>query len=168
MGVHRIVLMRHAQATGSASSDRARGLTAVGRAEAAAAGCWLSRTGTLPTHVLVSAATRARQTWEGVASELAIEPQVQVDDSLYGAEEDGVLETIRSTPESAAVLMVVGHNPTVAALVSLLDDGEPDPEAFSGITSGFPTAAVAVFEYAGRWADLNQSTARLTAFHAGG
>jgi phosphohistidine phosphatase len=32
---------------------------------------------------------------------------------------------------------------------------------------GFPTSAVAVFEYDGVWADLDITSARLVAFHVG-
>jgi phosphohistidine phosphatase len=35
------------------------------------------------------------------------------------------------------------------------------------MASGFPTSAVAVFEYDGAWADLDLTSARLVAFHVG-
>jgi phosphohistidine phosphatase len=34
------------------------------------------------------------------------------------------------------------------------------------MTAGFPTSALAVFEYDGKWSDLEPATARLTAFHS--
>ncbi len=42
-----------------------------------------------------------------------------------------------ATPE-ATVLVFVGHNPTAAYLAHLLDDGDPDPDAFRAMTEGFP------------------------------
>ena len=61
--------------------------------------------------------------------------------------------------------MIVGHNPTMAMLAQLLDDGEGDAAAGERMAGGFPTSAVAVFELNGSWADLE--AARLTAFHVG-
>jgi phosphohistidine phosphatase len=55
----------------------------------------------------------------------------------------------------------------MAHLAQLLDDGEGDAEASTAMASGFPTSAVAVFEYDGAWADLELTSARLVAFHVG-
>ena len=66
---------------------------------------------------------------------------------------------------TAACAVIVGHNPTMAVLAQLLDDGEGDVEAGNAMAAGFPTSAVAVFEVAGAWADLD--VARLTGFHVG-
>ena len=35
------------------------------------------------------------------------------------------------------------------------------------MAGGFPTSAVAVFSYDGAWADLDEGSARLEAFHVG-
>ena len=43
-------------------------------------------------------------------------------------------------------LVVIGHNPTMAYLAELIDDGEGDADATTGlVTRGFPTSALAVF-----------------------
>ncbi len=63
--------------------------------------------------------------------------------------------------------MILGHNPTMAHLVHLLDDGSADPAAFAEISVGFPTSAVAVLELARSWADLEIAGARIAAFHVG-
>ena len=44
------------------------------------------------------------------------------------------------------MVMFVGHNPTAASLAHLLDDGDPDPDAFRAMSAGFPPAALAVLE----------------------
>jgi phosphohistidine phosphatase len=75
-----------------------------------------------------------------------------------------VLQTLA---EDCRTAIVVGHNPTMASLAQLLDDGEGDAEAGSEMVTGFPTSAVAVFEYAGKWADLATGTARVVAFRVG-
>jgi phosphohistidine phosphatase len=93
--------------------------------------------------------------------------EADLDEGLYSAGPDTALDLIRRTPPDTAVLVVVGHNPTMAQLAQLLDDGEGDPEACSAMATGFPTSAVAVFEYDGAWADLDITSARLVAFHVG-
>jgi phosphohistidine phosphatase len=62
-------------------------------------------------------------------------------------------------------LVVVGHNPTMAYLAQLLDDGTGDEQAGRRMATGFPTCALAVFAVRGRWADLDLASARLVAFH---
>jgi phosphohistidine phosphatase len=73
---------------------------------------------------------------------------------------------VRETPDEASVLLVIGHNPTIAVVAQLLDDGSGDEAADQEMTAGFPTSALAVFEYDGAWADLQPASARLTAFHS--
>ena len=50
-----------------------------------------------------------------------------VDDGLYSAGPDTALDLMRDTPAEARSLVVIGHNPTVAYLAQMLDDGEGDP-----------------------------------------
>ena len=64
-------------------------------------------------------------------------------------------------------VMVVGHNPTMAHLVHLLDDGSAEPDAFAEISAGFPTSALAVLEVSGPWTDLDIAGARISGFHVG-
>ena len=72
-----------------------------------------------------------------------------------------------SVADAVSALVVVGHNPTMAYLAQLLDDGEGDPAVVGELAGGFPTSAVAVFEYDGSWADLAEGSAHLVAFHVG-
>ena len=64
-------------------------------------------------------------------------------------------------------MLYVGHNPTAASLAHLLDDGDPDPDAFRAMSAGFPTAALAVLEVPVPWAELAAATGHLIAFHVG-
>ena len=73
---------------------------------------------------------------------------------------------MRETPDEARTLLVIGHNPTIAVVAQLLDDGSGDEAADQEMTAGYPTSALAVFEYDGDWSDLEPATARLTAFHS--
>jgi phosphohistidine phosphatase SixA len=68
--MQRLILMRHAEAVGSALSglDRDRPLSPYGRLEASAVGRALAARGLKPDLALVSAATRTRQTRSGTSS----------------------------------------------------------------------------------------------------
>lgn len=95
-----------------------------------------------------------------------VEPEVSR--LLYSAEPQTVIDLIRETPEQARCVAVVGHNPVMAYLASLVDDGSGDDGAAAELTTGgFPTCSLAVFEYDGDWADLDVGFARLVAFHVG-
>jgi phosphohistidine phosphatase len=163
----RLVVIRHSKAEQSADTDHERGLLDRGRADATAAGQWLAGQGVVPDHALVSAATRAMETWAALVSGAGWDLEPSVDEGFYAAGPETALDLLRRTPAEARVLVVVGHNPTIAHLAQLLDDGEGDPEASNAMASGFPTSAVAVFEYDGAWADLDLTSARLTSFHVG-
>ena len=161
------MVVRHAKAEQSGETDLARRLAEVGRSDAEAAGRWLAGEDVVPDHALVSAAPRARETWDGLAAGAGWSVEPTLDEGLYSAGPDTALDLIRGTPPETSVLVVVGHNPTMAQLAQLLDDGEGDPEASNAMARGFPTSAVAVFEYDGPWADLDVTSARLVAFHVG-
>jgi phosphohistidine phosphatase len=163
----RLVVVRHAKAEQSGEADEARRLIDRGRADAEAAGRWLAGENVVPDHALVSAAPRAQETWRALAAGAGWKVEPSLDEGLYSAGPDTALDLIRQTPPDVAVLVVVGHNPTMAQLAQLLDDGNGDPQASNEMASGFPTSAVAVFEYDGAWADLDLTSARLTTFHVG-
>lgn len=165
--VRRLVVMRHAKAEAVASSDHERRLTDRGRRDAAEAGRWARSAAVLPDHALVSTAARAKETWSAFRTAAGLDLDPELDSGLYSAGPDLALEILRTAPAKVSTVMVVGHNPTMAHLVHLLDDGTADPAAFAEISSGFPTSAVAVLEVHGAWADLEVAGARITGFHAG-
>lgn len=158
-----LVVMRHSQAEAQAVSDDRRALTAQGRADSAAAGRWLAGQGLRPDRALVSAALRTAQTWEAVAEAAGWSVPAELDPGLYDAEPDTVLDLLRALDDDVRTAMVLGHNPTMASVAQLLDDGEGDPGAENAMATGFPTSAAAVFEVAGEWGGLG--TARLVGFH---
>lgn len=165
--LRRLVVIRHAKAEAVAASDHARRLTDRGRRDAAEAGRWARSAGFVPEHALVSTAARAHETWTAFATAAASDLVPELDSGLYSAGPDAALEVLRSAPAVARTLALVGHNPTMAHLVHLLDDGGADPAAFAEISAGFPTCAVAVLDVPGEWADLEIAGARIAAYHVG-
>ncbi len=159
--------MRHGKAEPYSDEDHRRRLTERGHRDAAAAGAWLAVHGFVPTHALVSSATRTRQTWRAVAEGSGSTAEPAVQDAVYTATADSALDLLREVPADAEVVLYVGHNPTAASLAHLLDDGDPDPGAFRALSAGFPTCALAVLEVSVPWSEVGASTGHLVAFHVG-
>jgi phosphohistidine phosphatase len=159
--------MRHGKAEAFATEDHRRRLTERGRREATAAGEWLAEQGIIPTDAFVSSATRTRQTWKALVAGNGTPAEARVEDAVYSADADSALDVLRQARPEAEVVLYVGHNPTAASLAHLLDDGDPEPEAFRAMSAGFPTAAIAVLEVAVPWSELDTATGHLVAFHVG-
>lgn len=157
--------MRHAKAEAFGPSDHERVLSPRGVADATAAGAWARESGFLPDRVLVSSAARTRGTWAAFQEGSGCDAEVVVDPGLYPADTDGALDILRATGDEVTNLMMVGHNPTMASLVLLLDDGEADPVVFDRMASGYPTSAITVLEVSTGWADLDVSGARIRDIH---
>lgn len=156
--------MRHAKAEPLASSDYERQLAPPGVAAARAAGEWLAGASLTPDQALVSSAVRTAQTWAAVAEGAAWPLEPVLSRALYGAEPETVLDVVREVPASVSTLLLIGHNPTIATLAQLLDDGTGEPEAARAMAGGVPTSGCAVFEVTGDWADLDLPGARLRDF----
>ncbi len=165
----RLVVVRHAKAEPSAPSDHERALAERGHGDAADVGRWLQRQEIVADAALVSDALRARETWAGLAAgaEWDVEPDFSA--ALYAAGPDSAFDLIRETPASVRTLVVVGHNPTMAYLAELIDDGEGDDDATTSLVSrGFPTSAVAVFDVGAGWSELAAGSGTVRLFHVGG
>lgn len=168
MSPRTLVVMRHAQAESSAATDAERPLSELGRRDAVAAGGWLSGLGLRPDRAVVSAATRTRQTWSGVCRGAGWTVDPCVSGSLYEAGVDSALDLVRLLEDSVGTAVVLGHNPTMAALAQLLDDGEGDLEATNQMLLGrFPPGAVAVLEVGCAWDEVAPDAARLTSYRLG-
>lgn len=166
MQPRRLVVVRHARA-GQGDTDAERPLTADGHRDAEAAGAWLSDRVPGPDRALVSAARRAEETWEAVSRGAGWDLSPDLLRELYSAEPDTALDVVREVGDAATVVLL-GHNPTMGSLAQLLDDGEGDAAAATGLASqGFPPGAVAVFDYDGDWSDLSWAAARVVAYRGG-
>ncbi|MBO9520978.1 MAG: histidine phosphatase family protein [Nocardioidaceae bacterium] len=159
--------MRHGKAEQFAASDHERRLTERGVADATEAGRWVRAHDKLPDHALVSSAQRTLGTWAAFADGAGCDLEPVVDRALYSAGTDAALEILRTVPADAARVIVIGHNPTMAYLVHLLDDGGADPEVFAEVSAGYPTSALAVLEVESPWDQLDVAGARIAAFHVG-
>jgi phosphohistidine phosphatase len=151
---HTLIVMRHAKAGELPDGpDFDRPLRPRGRRDSAAAGKWLASHGFRPDLVLCSAAERTRQTWQHLSGKLGGSPEFSAERRLYQADAEDVAEVIRETPETAATVLYIGHNPAAADLAALLTGDEPD----------FPTAAIAVVRLTRDWASLAPGKGELIA-----
>ena len=120
-----LVLLRHGKSDYPAGvADHERPLNARGEREAALVGKLIgAAVAPSPSFdlVLVSSATRAQQTWERVVPALTASTVV-IDEALYLAEVDTLIERIAALPDDCDVVLMVGHNDGFEVTASQLTD----------------------------------------------
>jgi phosphohistidine phosphatase len=145
-----LILMRHAKSDWSSNeADADRPLSGRGLRQAPQAGRWLADNIDSIDLAVVSSANRARHTWELASAELDNSPPIRIDDRAYGASASELLVVVRDLPDDADTVVLVGHNPGMEDLVSLLT-GESVP---------MPTSALTVIRLDGSWSTASQSSA---------
>lgn len=160
-----LVLLRHAKAVSDdlTRDDRERPLNPRGQAAAPLMGAWIASTAP-PDIVLVSTATRTRETYALVAPALARAIPTRFLDSLYLADAETILTHIRTLPDDTAAALVIGHNSGMEDLATVLA-GHGDATLRAALADKFPTAAAAVLTFtAKRWRDVDPGDGTLAAF----
>ena len=157
-----LVLMRHAKSDRSdpGAIDHERPLNARGRNAAPVMAEWLLGRGVAPDVALVSSSVRTMETFDRLRRVMTEVPRPTVLRSLYLADATSMLDEIRRQPESAASVLLIGHEPGLGDLVRLLA-APTMPDHCRAALERFPTAAVAVFEVPGSWAALGPGGARM-------
>jgi phosphohistidine phosphatase len=154
------MLLRHAKSDWPENvPDQQRPLAKRGRRDAPVIGRWLRDHGYRPDTVVCSAARRTRQTWELVAPELDGSPSVRFEPRAYAASAMTLLYLVKELPDRSRSALLIGHNPGIEELAGALASPDAGRPALT-----FPTAAVAVLELTGDWADLGLGQARLLNF----
>ena len=91
---------------------------------------------------------------------------MRIEDGLYGADAEDLLDRLRTVPVGVECVLVIGHNPALHDLALRLA-GDGDDEAMQQLRAKFPTGALATLEFdAGSWAKLGNGRAHLTRFVA--
>lgn len=150
-----LTLLRHAKSgwDDPVQRDVDRPLNPKGRRAAATVGRHLRREGVAFDHVVASPALRVQQTLEEVAGGYG-QPIVPVlDRRIYMASAATLIDIIRGLPDAAASALLVGHNPGLEDLVSLLTSERV----------AMPTSALAVIALTGPWSAAGHSAAVLKA-----
>jgi phosphohistidine phosphatase len=151
-----LLLLRHAKSSWDNPSlaDHDRPLAPRGRRAAKLMGAHLRRSPLDVSVVLCSSARRALQTLELVAPP----GEVEIEDELYGASADGLLERLMRVPDVHNAVMLIGHNPAMQELAAGLAPG-------GGLAEHkFPTGALATLTFSGPWSGLEWGCAELTGF----
>ncbi|MGQ0624257.1 MAG: SixA phosphatase family protein [Sporichthyaceae bacterium] len=159
----RLIVLRHAKAEPGAATDHERVLTGRGRRDALAAGRWLAEADIKPDLAICSTAARAKETWALAAIELGDGIPTHYDRAVYTAGRDDLLRLVAQLDDDARTAIVLGHNPTLHALVLALC-GDGAPQDLAALRENFGTAAIAVIAVPGTWSGLAEGAGTLAAF----
>jgi len=159
-----LYLLRHAKSSWDEPglADRDRPLAPRGRKAARRIAEQLAGVAVPPAVVLCSSAVRTRQTLDAILPSLAGDPEVLVEDGLYGAMADALLVRLRAVPADVPSVLLIGHNPGIGDLAHELA-GRGDAAALQRLREGYPTGALATLAIADDgWAELADGGAELT------
>lgn len=107
---------------------------------------YLAEEALFPDLVLVSPARRTQETWDFVRERLGQVP-MQTEPRIYEAPAERLLEVVHDTGPQVRTLLMIGHNPGFADLARLLV-GHGDRYAFARLSQKYPTAGLAVIDFA--------------------
>ena len=158
----RLHLLRHAKSsTKENAEDHERPLSRRGRDAARRVSRHLPAMAGPLDLVLCSSALRTRETLDLVLAEFSPRPRTLIEDELYLADRDKLMDRLRRIDESAVNVLLVGHNPGLHELaIALADKSSPN---FQALAAGkFPTAACASIGVASPWSVLACSRNELT------
>src|SRR5262249_51294747 len=155
--MHRLHLLRHAKSSWKEDvEDRERRLNRRGREAARRVGRHLPGAVGALDLVLCSSAVRTRETMDLVFADYSQQPRSIIEDELYAASPQKLMERLRRVDDDYANVLLIGHNPGIHELaVSLANANSPGVRAL--VSGKFPTAARASFEIPDHWPALGGS-----------
>jgi phosphohistidine phosphatase len=159
-----LTLLRHAKSTWDdpVARDFDRPLNRRGRKAARAIGAEMRRLGLAFDLVLASPAMRVRETLDEVEAGYCRPLGAAFDRRVYLAAPETLLDIVRATEDSAARLLLVGHNPGLESLAMALDGGAGLRDE---VAVKYPTGALAEIELdAERWSQISSGTGRIARF----
>ena len=160
-----LYVLRHAKSDWGDSSlkDFDRPLNDRGWRAAKAIGHEMRERAMVPDLVFVSPAVRTRETLARAEEGFGGRFEVVEERAIYLAETETLIDIVRSAPDLACRLMVVGHNPGMHELVLTLTDGPRNLR--EEVAHKFPTAALAEISFdVDAWPDVAPGTGRLRSF----
>lgn len=141
-----LFILRHGEAANStgSQSDRDRSLTPKGVQSMEALGRRLRDQDLLPDLILVSSARRTQMTASAVAG-AAYAGTLQIEDNLYNADPQQIIEAVQLSDDRHDALMVVAHNPGIHQTALSLA-GQADPELMSRLAHDYRPGSLTIFE----------------------
>jgi phosphohistidine phosphatase len=162
-----VLLLRHAKSAWSQPGldDHERPLNRRGERAAEAMADHIVRKSPRPDLILCSTAARTRQTLAPLVHRLtAPAPPIALENGLYLASEEALLDRLRALPEDVATVLLIGHNEGIGRLADALAGRGPLAD-LGALHEKFPTAALAMLRAPdGPWRDLAGDTAELLSF----
>lgn len=159
-----LLVMRHGKAENAAGThDHDRNLAERGATQARLVGEYLASQNVRVGRVLVSDAARTRQTWQNVLQAMPdFDGDVSYHEDIYVGGPGEVLNLLHDVDDEHSVAMVVGHEPTMAALVSLLATDDSDAASVAQARIGMPTGAMGVLSgKLSHWSELGEESLTL-------
>lgn len=159
--MHKLYLLRHAKSSRKDDvADHERHLNKRGREAARLVGEHLVGAVGKIDLVLCSSAVRTRETLQCVIARFQMRPPCWIEDGLYLADCDKLIERLAQVDEGVFNVLLVGHNPGLHQLSLAL--AEPRSPSFPLLANGkFPTLARASFEISTRWSAIGEVRHRL-------
>jgi phosphohistidine phosphatase len=119
----------------------------------------------VPDLILCSTATRTRQTLAPLIERLpAPAPPISLENGLYLASEDVLLNRLQDLPEAVETVLVIGHNDGMWQLTEMLA-GHGKATLLAALHAKFPTGTLATLHAdIDDWTKLAAGGASLTAF----
>lgn len=166
--MRQLLLLRHAKSSWDNKElpDHERPLNPRGRRAAAAMREAMESLGLAPDVVLVSTATRTRQTLEGLEP-WPDTPLVEPVPRLYDATAAVLLDVLHGVKETVRSVLVIGHNPGLHELATQLVGAHAMTFASADLrrlAEGYPSGALAEFMVPGPWRTLGEGGGRLVRF----
>ena len=164
--MRRLLLLRHAKSERGrpGASDLDRPLAARGREDAPKLGAYMVRHAFIPERAIVSTAARTRETWKLLTGSFEQAPPVAYDDRIYEAAPQAILKVIKECKADVHTLLVVGHNPGLQDLATMLI-ASGDVEARQRLKEKFPTSGLVVIDFAlDDWSRVHAHAGRLDHF----
>src|SRR4051794_14696434 len=157
----RLLIFRHAKtARESGGGDHDRPLTKRGEEDSKRIGRYLTDEQILPDLAIASDSRRTRQTLDLALEAANQHPRTRLDRAVYLAEPHTLLDVIHRTPSEVHTLLMIGHNPGMADLATLLT-GFGDRYAFARMNAKFPTSGLAVLDFPlERWDEVKERSGR--------
>lgn len=155
MSAHKVILIRHAKAAHpSGTGDIDRPLNDAGVAEARDLARKIEADLDEVGAVLVSAATRAQQTWSEIAGELSniSLPNPVLREQIYAGDAQEIIDIIRLEGRGRTTI-VVGHEPTIS------ETGYQLAKSDVNVPGGMPTGSALIMEASKDWKEWHTGVA---------
>ncbi|MDP2696849.1 histidine phosphatase family protein [Thalassospira sp.] len=162
-----LLLLRHAKSswTEVGRSDHDRSLNGRGEKAAPVMGRFLQKNGLIPDLILCSTAQRAVQTLSLLGRDFARKANVVYNEDLYMADDRTLRDCLRQSPDEAATVLMIGHNPGLEDFAARLAGDGSNADRQAEMARKYPTAALAGFEFEiDQWRDIGWGQGRLTRF----